>query len=285
MSNRCLRRLAAFVAILCLAVPGRSQTTENPETVRGELHSDAEVYFPDYWVELIDVNHSSDTHRVDVQFNGSFQLRDVRSGQYMLRVTTLRGDLVYQELVSLGGHTGPLIVRLPERARKPSAPGTVSLNQLRHPPAKKAFQAAASAQRFSESGQTEKAVEELEKAIRISPEYADAYNNLAVQHIRMGHFEEACGELDRAIDIAGPSALRLTNLAYAQYRLDRLPEALVSARGALRLDSGFAQAHLILWSILARDPGTRAEAIRHLERAAETLPSARAILDNFRRQP
>ena len=47
------------------------------------------------------------------------------------------------------------------------------------------------AQRFSESGQTEKAVEELEKAIRISPEYADAYNNLAVQHIRMGRFEDA----------------------------------------------------------------------------------------------
>lgn len=113
-----------------------------------------------------------------------------------------------------------------------------------------------SAQRFSESGQAEKAVEELEKAIRISPEYADAYNNLAVQHIRMGRFEEACGELARAI---------------------------ASARAALRLDSGSPQAHLILGSILAQDPRTRAESIPHLERAAETLPSARASLEQVRR--
>lgn len=140
-----------------------------------------------------------------------------------------------------------------------------------------------SAQLFSESGQAEKAVEELEKAIRISPEYADAYNNLAVQHIRMGRFEEACGELARAIVIAGPSTLLLSNLAYAQRQLNRLPEAIVSAPAALRLDSGSPQAHLILGSILAQDPRTRAESIPHLERAAETLPSARASLEQVRR--
>jgi hypothetical protein len=52
---------------------------------------------------------------------------------------------------------------------------------------------------------------------------------------------------------------------------------------ALRLDSGCPQAHLILGSILAQDPRTRAESIPHLERAAETLPSARATLEQVRR--
>ena len=78
--------------------------------------------------------------------------------------------LVHQELVTVNPQTGPLTVRLPAPAKKPSAPGTVSMTQLRHPPDRKAFQAFAAAQRFSESGQTEKAVEELEKAVRISPE-------------------------------------------------------------------------------------------------------------------
>jgi len=282
VSNRCPRPLAALVATVYLGVPGWPQTP-GTSTIKGELHSDAPVPFHEYLVELADPNHHNDTHRGGVQFDGSFQLRDIRSGSYRLRVTTLQGDLVHEELMTVNPQAGPLIVRLPASARKPSAPGIVSVAQLRHPPARKALQAVVSAQRFSASGHAEKAVEELEKAIRISPEYAEAYNNLAVQHIRMGRFDEAAREFARAIDIAGPSPLLLSNLAYAQCRLNRFPEAVASARAALRLDSGYPQAHLILGSILAQDPRTRGESIPHLARAAETLPSARVTLEQVRR--
>jgi tetratricopeptide (TPR) repeat protein len=251
--------------------------------LKGELRSDTPTALQDYWVELIDPTHYSETHRADVRFDGTFQLRDVRPGSYTLRVTTLHGDPVHEELVTVAPHGAPLTVHLASPANKPAAPGTVSVTQLRHPPSKKAFQAVASAQRFSESGQTEKAAEELEKAIRISPEYADAYNNLAVQHMRMGRSEEACGELARAIAIAGPSSSLLSNLAYAQRQLNRIPEAIANARAALRLDAGSPHAHLILGSMLAMDPSTRTESIPHLELAAETLPSARGILEAVRR--
>ena len=272
MRNRCLRHLAALVAIVFLGIPGRSQSNGLPTAINGELQSEAPMRFLDFRVELADSNHSEETHRADVQLDGTFHLRDIPSGQYMLRVTTLRGELVHQEFVAVGPQASPLTVRLPGSAKQPSAPGTVSMTRLRHPPARKAYQAMVSAQRFADSGQTEKAVEELEKAIRISPEYAEAYNNLAVQHIRMGRFEEAAAELARA----------LTNLAYAQYRLNRFPEAIASAHTALSLNSGSPQAHLILGSILAVDPNTRAESIPHLERTAETLPSARAALEQLR---
>jgi tetratricopeptide (TPR) repeat protein len=235
----------------------------------------------EYFVELADLSHFNETRRVDVKFDGSFQVRDIRSGTYTLRVTTLTGTIIQQELVTVTPQAGPLTVRL-RSLSKPSAPGSVSVTQLRHPPSHKAFQAVASAQRFSQSGQTEKAVEELEKAIRISPEYADAYNNLAVQHMRMGRFEEAAGELAHAIEITGPNAMELSNLAYAQRQLNQIPEAVASARASLHLDSGSAQAHLILGSILAGDPRTRGEGITHLERAAETMPSARAALEKVR---
>ena len=284
MSNRCPRPLAVFVAIVSLGVPLWSQSRV-VSTIRGELRCDAPLPFHDYWVELTDVDRFNDAHRTDVQFDGSFQLRDIHSGTYTLRVTTLSGELVHEESVTVTPLTGPLSVRLPAPAGKPGAPGTISVTQLRHPPARKAYQAVASAQRFSASGQTEKAVEELEKAIRISPDYADAYNNLAVQHMRMGRYEEAAGELARAIAISAPSPVQLSNLAYAQSRLNLIPEAIASARAALRLDSGSPQAHLILGSLLASDPRTRAESIPHLERAAETLPSARAILEKVRGLP
>jgi tetratricopeptide (TPR) repeat protein len=276
--------MAAFVAIVYLCIPGRSQSTEYPTTLKGELRSEENINLHDYFVELADSARYNEIHRADVQFDGTFQMRDVRSGVYTLRVTTLTGTVIQQDLVNVAPQTGPLIVRL-RTLSKPSAPGTISLTQLRHPPSHKAFQAVASAQRFSQSGQTEKAVEELEKAIRISPEYADAYNNLAVQHMRMGRFEEATGELAHAIDIAGPNPMTLSNLAYAQRQLNLFPEAIASARAALRLDSGSAPAHLILGSILAADPRTRAEGITHLEQAAETMPSARTALEQVRRAP
>jgi tetratricopeptide (TPR) repeat protein len=156
------------------------------------------------------------------------------------------------------------------------------MTQLRHPPARKAFQSFVAAQRFAESGSPAKAAAELEKAVRISPEFADAYSNLAVQHIRMNRFPAAVDELTRAIAIAGPNALMLCNLAYAQINLGRVQESLASVRAALRLDAGYPQAHLILGSILAADPRTRAEAIPHLERAAEAIPSARGTLERAR---
>jgi tetratricopeptide (TPR) repeat protein len=271
------------VAVVCLGIPGRSQSAEIAAIVRGELHSDGPVFFPDFRVEMAGPNRANETQRADVHFDGTFQLRGIPSGEYMLRVTTLQGETVHQETVIVTAQAGPLSVLLPAPDKKPSAPGTISVTQLRHPPARKAFQAVAAAQRFSESGETEKAVEQLEKAIRISPEYAEAHNNLGVQHTRMGHFEEAAREFAHAIGIAGPSALLLSNLAYAQRRLYRLPEAAASARAALHLDSGSPQAHLILGSILAQDPRTRAESIPHLERAAATLPSARAMLEYVRR--
>jgi tetratricopeptide (TPR) repeat protein len=277
----CLRPLAAFVAIVSLGIPGRSQSTEFPTTLKGELRSEENINLHEYFVELADLSHFNEIHRAEVQFDGSFQLRDIRSGTYTLRVTTLAGTVIQQDLVTVAPQAGPLTVRL-RTLHKPSAPGTISLTQLRHPPSHKAFQAVASAQRFSQSGQTEKAVVELEKAIRISPEYADAYNNLAVQHIRMGRFEEAAGELTQAISIAGPNPVALSNQAFAQRQLNRIPDAIATARAALRLDSGSPQAHLILGSILAGDPRTRGEGITHLEQAAETMPSARSALEQLR---
>ena len=156
------------------------------------------------------------------------------------------------------------------------------MKQLLHPPDRKAFQAVASAQRFSESNQPEKAAEELEKAIKISPEYADAYNNLAVQHMRLGKYEQACDELNKSLEIAGPQVQVLANLAFAQRHLRRYKEAVVSANAALNLDKSNAPAHLVLGSILAGNPATWTEGVKHLEIAAETLDSAKATLERAR---
>jgi len=79
------------VAVVCLGIPGRSQSAEIAAIVRGELHSDGPVFFPDFRVEMAGPNRANETQRADVHFDGTFQLRGIPSGEYMLRVTTLQG--------------------------------------------------------------------------------------------------------------------------------------------------------------------------------------------------
>jgi tetratricopeptide (TPR) repeat protein len=265
-------------------MPAKAQNSEL-SSVRGEVQSAEPTNFREYWVELVDTNRSTSSYRAGVQSDGSFEFRYVPAGEYILRVTNLQGDSICQQFAAVNAQTGPLTISMPVTGKQPSAPGTVSLTELRHPPSPKAYQAVASAQRYAEAGQPEKAEAELQKAIRISPEFADAYNNLAVQHLRMNRNEEAAAEAQRAIDIGGPTPMRLCNLAYAQYQLHRNNDAVASTRAALRLDSSYARAHLILGSILAVDPHTREESIPHLERAAETLPAARTTLEKVRNLP
>ena len=280
MSNRCPRPVAALAAIVFLSIPGSAQN--EIQLLKGELRSESPVNFHDYRVELEEINHHSEIYRADPRLGGEFEFHRLPVGEYQLRVTTLHGDIVEQEFVTVNSMVGMLSVHLSLMAKSPSASGTISMTQLRHPPDRKAMQSYVAAQRFADSGSPEKAAEELEKAVRISPQFADAYTNLAVQHMRLQRFQEAAGELTRAIEIAGPSPLRLCNLAYAQINLGRREESLVSARAALRMDSGYPQAHLILGAILAGDRRTLAESIPHLERAAESIPAAQGTLERAR---
>jgi len=178
----------------------------------------------------------------------------------------------------VGGSQAPFVIRLPkEKTARPGA-GTVSVQQLQRPPARKAFDAMRAAQKFSEAGDNAKAVEWLEKAIAIAPDYADAWVNLGARHLAMGRIQEAIDETNRAIGLAGPSPMTLCNIAYAHALLGRQAEAKQSAEDALRLKPDDAHAHYILGVILYMSHADDAEAVRHLQLAAPTIAGARAAL-------
>jgi Flp pilus assembly protein TadD len=227
--------------------------------------------------------HRSPASRVDVPPDGAFEIRNVPSGEYTLLVSTIYGDVVHRQLISVNSSSGRFEIRLAEApVNSPATKKTISLKQLLHPPTKKAFNSFVQAQRFSAAGDFPKAAEALERAVRESPEYAEAHVNLGAQYVRIGRFPEAMAELHRAMEIAGPNPVLLCNLASAQARVGQPAEAIESVRWALRLDSGMVQAHLILGALLANDPRTRAEAIVHLELAADEYESARRILTRLR---
>jgi len=282
MSYTCARTLSVLTAIV-LSTLSSSPATEMP-LVRGKLHSPAHEPVQGLVVILEEVSRRADISQADVRLDGSFEVRGIPTGDYTLRVTDGRGLTICEQWVTIQDHMPDLDVRLPE-VESGGAGGsgaTVSVKQLMHPPKKKAVQAFQRALRLSSAGKDDDGVTQLEEAIRISPEFAEAHTNLAVQHFRLGRYQESAAESALAMQIAGPDPRNLCNLAAAQARLQQFAEAEKSARAAMRLDAGYLKANLILGGILAEQPATRGEGVKHLEKAALEFNSARKFLEQLR---
>ncbi len=283
MNNRCLRLLSALALLLLLRVPGRPQGLQLA-SLKGELHDERRELLTEYSVDLYDAHNNRLIDHAEVRFDGAFAFRNVPFGDYQILITNAFGAVLHQNFVTVGEHTPPVEIQLPkERIDRPPS-GPVSVTQLQHPPTRKALGAFVAAQKFSEAGQFEKAAAELEKAIRISPDYADAYTNLAAQHARMGRFEEAIGDANHAMELTKPNSVDLSNMAFAQYMLKRYEDATQSARAAVRLDPANNKAHFVLGSLLVTQRSTRREGVAHLERALPSIPAAKGNLELARRQ-
>ena len=256
--------------------------TQEPLTldVKGSLHSDTASFFHEYVVEMTSVAVHQ-TWRADVLSDGSFTLRDIPPGDYLLKVMTWQGAAMAEQFVTVREHAPSLEVALPRE--QPTAPGgRTSVRELRHPPTPKALRAAAEARKFSEAGQGERAIEAWRKTIRLSPDFAPAHSSLAVEYIRRQDYDAARREIADALAIAGPNAVDLCNLAFVATAQGRYAEAIDTAKAALKADPSSPHAHYILGTLLMLDQRTAAEGLRHLEKAAPTIAGAREALERWR---
>jgi len=216
--------------------------------------------------------------------DGHFEFRHVPYGQYRLTVSDEENRPVHEEFISVREQQPPIEIHLTLPEKPKPASGRVSMQELLHPPGRKAVKLVESAQRLSAAGDHDSAAGQLQKAIRISPEYADAWINLGAEHVYLKQYEQALREFARAGELAGPRPMILCDIAFAQFALQRIAEATLSVREAVRLDPASAPAHYLLGSFLERDRRTLGEAIAHLEIAARSMPAARAELDRARRE-
>ncbi len=235
MSRRVGRVMAAHALLLFLTAVGDAQPQEASK-VRIELTTGQELVGPRYACLLEDLHSHQRFGVADLQADSAFSFHQVPYGDYQIVITDAGGAELHQQLLTVNQQNMVVSVTLPKPNIQRPPSGPVSMAQLLHPPAAKAISAAEAGERFAESGDYRRAAVELEKAIRISPDFAEAYTNLAAQHIRLGEFEQAVQELEHAMTIAKPGPVQLCNLAFAQLQLKRYDEATESARASLRLD-------------------------------------------------
>lgn len=154
----------------------------------------------------------------------------------------------------------------------------VSVEELRNPLAGKSLRAILTAQEHLKSGQRDRGVQELREALSDPVALPYAISMLGVEHLRSGQTDVAIRELDQAARLLPGRPENHANLAYAFYLERQTRPGLEEARRALKLDGGRPQTRLVLGLLLLQQGSHDAEAVQHLQLAAQESPDAHLAL-------
>ena len=123
-----------------------------------------------------------------------------------------------------------------------------------------------------DSHQYEQAIQHFQRAIKLAPGMARAYDNLGLCYYYQNENALAVDNYKKAIELerdsAHPSVWPYLNLAITLQFLNRLTEAEENLRLAIRLNPDLAQAHFHL-GIVLEDSGRAEDAIIELRHAAQ----------------
>ncbi len=128
-------------------------------------------------------------------------------------------------------------------------------------------------------GRNDQAIHYLERAITLSPDYADAWNNLGNVYQTLGNLEQAELAYRHGLEYA-PSADVWNNLGILLRRLGRLAEAEQAYRQAILLRPSFAMAFNNLGRLL-QERGDLPGATEQLQHALVLAPEAPEVLHNL----
>ncbi len=126
---------------------------------------------------------------------------------------------------------------------------------------------------LARQGQLDAAIEQFRLAVQAKPDYAKAHNNLGTALHKRGRLDEAIASLARALEIDPSYAQAHLNLAAALTAAGRLPEAETHYHETLRLEPSSPEAHLGLGGLVAQ-LGRMAAASEHFRRATVLDPSS-----------
>lgn len=130
-------------------------------------------------------------------------------------------------------------------------------------------------------GRIDDAVKEYEAQVALDANDPRAHSDLGTALLSRNDFTGAMRELERAVQLDPKRATFRSNIGYALQLQGKHAEAVASYREAIRLDDKLASAWINLATALAKDPATRAEARRALEKARALDPQDPRVIANL----
>ena len=130
------------------------------------------------------------------------------------------------------------------------------------------------------TGRDDLAVDYLDAALRLEPDFADAHNVLGIVLVKQRRLAEAVASFRRAVRARPDHAVAHTNLGNALREQGELDAAVASFREALRLKPDLAEAYNNLGSIL-QEQGQLEEAEVCLRQALRLKPASAEISFNL----
>jgi len=159
---------------------------------------------------------------------GTFMFTNVPAGDFFIEVRSRGYDTTRTELRGFSGSSEvsvPLGTAASDNTdRVPPGSPTISVRALKVP--EKAMKLAGRAQEESDKQRFDKAVEWLQKAVKICPEFVEAWNNMGVNYLRMSRQKEAESAFLKALEAESKNVPALRNLGFLYLKAERYREAL-----------------------------------------------------------
>ncbi len=175
----------------------------------------------------------------------------------------------------------PIQIESPTAPQRPTGE-SVSVAQLQHKVLKEARKSFARAIKRSKVGDHDGATKELEAAVRMDPEFADAYQHLGIEYGELRRPSEAAIVFRRLLELKPDSADARCYLGLALLDTGNRAQAEEQFKLALRQSPNSARCQFLLGYLEFRDDATRANGIQRMQIAARTLPFAKKFVRSLR---
>ena len=215
-----------------------------------------------------------------VEYDGKFSFDHLLSGRYTVEIER-EGSTTLSRKLEIKIYPDPKILSLQIRLEQDSSVSirqlVTSQNETEQPPehlstvSKKALKAFHMAGEASEAGQSAKAIEYLQKAIREQPNYFEAFNNLGVQYQKLKQWPEARQAFEQALNLRKDSSKPYINLGLVHVALGHIDQAIDNLESARQLEPSSALIYSTLGQLYFRKQDY-VKAQRYLETTTHLSP-------------
>jgi serine/threonine protein kinase/tetratricopeptide (TPR) repeat protein len=131
----------------------------------------------------------------------------------------------------------------PESTPQPTPATETPKQTARQPPSTNVATLFSQARGEAEAEQNDKAIADYTEAIRLKPDYAEAYNERGQTYFKLKQFDKAISDYGDAIRIKPDFAEAYSNRAFTYTRLGQFEKALADCNEAIRIKPDFAEAY------------------------------------------